>query len=252
MPDLSSRLVKDAMLIMLNDFLYLFNLSIQQGHVPALWKVATVIPFPKVKNSTSATELRPVSLVPLPDKILEKFIHTNLMTYLNTNDILFDKQYGFRPGLSTTDAIATLIDDIGLALNSGRLTIATFIDFSKAFYTLDHGLLLERINELHPSNNTFRSFDSYWTNRKQMALTNDVYSSQMPIVTGVPQGSILGPLRFILYVNRLTSTTKSAKMVMFAVDTVVYDTLAKVPSNSELTIYQEDLDNISRWVLTIN
>lgn len=122
--DISSRILKDAMLIMLEEFTYLFNLSINKGQVPNNWKIATVIPIPKIANSTSVSDLRPISLLPLPGKILEKFVHTNLMDNLLCNDKLSKKQFDFRPGISTLDAIATLIDGVGLNLNNNNLTIA--------------------------------------------------------------------------------------------------------------------------------
>lgn len=124
---INSRLIKDAMGIMLTEFTYLMNSSISSGSVPEQWKIGTVIPIPKVKNSSNVSDLRPISLLPLPSKILEKFIHADLMNYLTDYHLLNDAQFGFRPGLSTSDAIATLLDDIGLNINNGNLTIITYI-----------------------------------------------------------------------------------------------------------------------------
>lgn len=138
---ISSRIIKDAMLILLEEFTYLFNQTILTGTVPHAWKIATVIPIPKIANSPNVSDLRPISLLPLPGKILEKFIHNDLMTYLNNHNLLSDSQFGFRPALSTTDAIATLIDDIGLNYNNSMLTLTTYIHFSKAFDTLNHEIL---------------------------------------------------------------------------------------------------------------
>lgn len=112
----------------------MFNLSISTSTVPQSWKIATVIPIPKVKNSSSVSDLCPISLLPLPGKVL--------MSHLEINKLLSRRQFGFRPGLSTIDAIDTLIDDIGLSLNGNDVTIATFIDFKKALDTLDHNLIL--------------------------------------------------------------------------------------------------------------
>lgn len=125
------------MLIMLPKFLYLLNLSIHTGTFPADWKIATVIPTPKIANSKKVSDLRPISLLPLPGKVLERFIHRNLMNHLESNKSISDFQFGFRPALSTTDAITTLIDDTGINLNNNKLTLATFIDFQKAFDTLN-------------------------------------------------------------------------------------------------------------------
>lgn len=168
--DVSSRLIKDAMGSMQSEFLYLMNLSLITGCVPNQWKIATVIPIPKVKNSTKVTDLRPISLLPLPGKILEKFVHKDLMTYLIARNLLNDNQFGFRPGLSTSDAIATFLDEVGTHINSGQLTIATFIDFSKAFNTLDHGLLIQKLLDINISDNTYKWFKSYLTNRNRKLI----------------------------------------------------------------------------------
>lgn len=174
---ISSRILKDAMVIMLEEFTHLFNLSIKSGNVPPSWKIATVVPIPKVTNSTNVSDLRPISLLLLPGKILEKFIHDCLMEHLLYHNLLSDNQYGFQPGISTSDAIATLIDDVGLNVNNNKLTVATFIDFSKAFDTLDHGILLSRIESLHPHPLTYKWFQSYLEDRKQKTLINETYSS---------------------------------------------------------------------------
>lgn len=118
---------------LLKEFTYLFNLSVLTGKVPKGWKKATVIPIHKTNNHKNVTDLRPISLLPLPGKILEHLLHEQLMAYLTFNQLLSINQFGFRPGVSTIDAICTLLADVGLNMNLGKLTIATFIDFSKAF-----------------------------------------------------------------------------------------------------------------------
>lgn len=148
--------------------------------MPDVWKVATVIPIPKDKNSKNVTDLRPISLLHLPGKVIEHIIHDQLMFHLLSINHLSPNQFRFRPNLSTCDAIVTLMDDTGFNLNNSQLTIETFIDFSKAFDTLD---------------------------RSQTTLFNNCRSTEMLIRTGVPQGSILGPLLFILCVKNSFSST---------------------------------------------
>lgn len=127
---------------MIKEFAYLCNLSISNGIVPDEWKKALVTPIPKIQNSKNVSDLRPISLLPIPGKVLEHIIHHSLMNYLESCKILSRRQFGFRPGLSTVDAISTLIDDIGFNLNNKELTLATFIDFQKAFDTLDHNIII--------------------------------------------------------------------------------------------------------------
>lgn len=176
------------MLIMITDFKYLLNLSLTSGKVPTEWKTAIVVPIPKIKHSHNVSDLRPISLLPLPGKILERSVHANLLTYLEQHNLLSRWQFGFRPGLSTTDAIATLVDDVGHNLNNRLLTIATFIDFRKAFDTLDHSLIIERISSLNPTHATLSWFRSYLSNRSQLVVLDNFRSESMPIVTGVPGG----------------------------------------------------------------
>lgn len=119
--DINSRILKDAMLVMLEEFTYLFNVSIKTGKIPQDWKVATVIPIPKVPNPKFATDLRPISLLPLPGKLLVKFVHKDLLQFLDKENILSDRQFGFCPSLSTSDAITSLIDDMGHNINNKML-----------------------------------------------------------------------------------------------------------------------------------
>lgn len=178
------------MKIMIKEFTYLFNLSLSTGIVPTKWKSATVIPIPKVKNSKHITDLRPISLLPLPGKVLEHIIHDWLMSFLHEIKLHSDKQFGFRPGVSTVDAIATLIEDIGFNLNDNKLTIATFIDFRKAFDTLNHNILLNKLVDVTNNSITLKGFKSYLTNRSQHTFLNGVKSTSQSITTGVPQASV--------------------------------------------------------------
>lgn len=127
-------------------FTFLCNLSIETGQVPADWKQAIVIRIPKIFNSRKVSDLRPISLLPTPGKVLEHIIYNRLMTYLETTKRLTQRHFGFHPGLSTVDAISNLIDDIGFNLNNNQLTLATFISFSKAFDTSNHDLILKETN----------------------------------------------------------------------------------------------------------
>lgn len=117
-PGLSSRLIKDAMIIMIAEFTFLFNTSLLTCKVPSKWKEAIVIPIPKVANSQKFSDLRPISLLPIPGKMLEHIIHSCLMNHLHSSKLLSCRQFGFIPGPSTVDSIKTLVDDVGLNLNN--------------------------------------------------------------------------------------------------------------------------------------
>lgn len=139
--DLSSRVLKDALLCLPIHLCYIFNLSIDQGIFPTAWKKANVILIPKDNPSN----YRPISLLLLPGKLLEKLIHQRLFHYLETNAILTTRQGGFRPGHSTTLTSSNLVMDILHAQNDGKTTAAIFVDLRKAFNTIDHYIMLKKL-----------------------------------------------------------------------------------------------------------
>ena len=166
-PNLSSRVIKDAFEAIPDKLTSLFNLSIAERKFPEQWKVATVIPLQKVGNKTDVNNFRPISLLPLPGKLLEKIIHNQTMTYLENNNILTPHQNGFRANHSTISTIANFTDDIFPAINDNQITYALFIDFRKAFDTINHNILLKKLSKLGFSQNSYQWFKSYLANRSQ-------------------------------------------------------------------------------------
>lgn len=152
--------------------------------------------------------------------------------------------------MSTTDAIATLIDDIGLNHNNNNLTLCTFIDFSKAFDTLNHKLIINQLGLLNMNTAVINWFNLYLLGRRQVVVMNGHVSTEKSILTGVPQGLVLGPLLFLIYVNSLANLKLNASLIMYADDTVVYSPVSKNITQQEILKYQKDLNEIGEWCLT--
>ena len=244
---LSTRFFKDVMLYIPEVFVHMYNSVRLSGVFPDPWKIATVIPLPKTNDPKSPSELRPISLLPIVGKIMEKLIHKQLSTFLEDTNYLTNMQHGFRGLHSTTSATSNFLDDIMLNLDKGYHTTAVFLDIKKAFDTIDHKILLNKIKHAGVGGITERLLANYLCNRKQSVLYNGIFSEIKILKTGVPQGSTLGPLLFLLYINDLPYVLKNTSCLMFADDTVLYHSHpSSVDLNHEI---QTDLDSVSKWCL---
>ena len=217
MDDVSSFIVKEAFLILISKVTYMFNLSIQSSTFPKMWKLASVIPIPKAGNLTNVKNYRPISLLPLPGKILEKLIHCQLSNYLETESLLSEDQYGFRKGRSTIHSVAQLVNYV----NKKMPTLAVYVDFKKALDCVQHPALLDKLSSLNVDRSVIKWIGSYLSNRKQRVLANNKYSSYQCITQGVPQGSVLGPLFYIIYANDISKVVKNCEIALYADDTAL-------------------------------
>ena len=198
---------------------HLVNVSQATGVFPENGKIARVIPIYKNKGSKQLYEnYRPVSLLPILSKIIERLIYNKLFDFLVRYDIIFDSQYGFRTGHSTTHATLDFIQTIEDSIEKNEYAIGVFCDLSKAFDTLNHKVLLTKLEHYGIRGSSLQWFTSYLKDRRQYVEWNSCKSSTALIETGVPQGSILGPLLFLLYINDLPSATR-LKCIMYADDT---------------------------------
>ena len=243
--NVSSFVVKTAFKVLLPEITRMFNMSIRTMLYPNTWKKALIIPIPKTGNLNKVQNFRPISLLSLPGKIMEKLIHKQLSAHLESQNLLTSIQHGFRKGHSTVHSVAQVTNFISRKIDSKILTVAAFIDFKKAFDCVQHSVLLDKLETLEVGDEMLGWVQSYLRERKQRVLANGTYSSHQNITQGVPQGSVLGPLLYIAYANDLVNVVEKCKIGMYADDTVIYSAC----SNFDLSVknLQADLDSLVGW-----
>ena len=251
---ISTRVIKTFLKHQYIRFTKLLNLCINTETFPDAWKIATVTPIKKEGFANNVSDLRPISILPLPAKILEKLLHKQLIEYMDSNKLLSDNQGGFRNGYSTNTIVAKFVDDVYTAINNRQISQSIFIDFSKAFDTIDHNILIKKLelNSLCP--NAINLLKNYLTNRKQCVQVNGLISRYRNLQCGVPQGSVLGPLLFLIYINDMSQYFSNLKIYQYADDTVLsVSAETQVETNA---IINDNLRTLEHWCninrLTIN
>ena len=242
---LSSKILKLIAHSIANPLATLLNRSLVEGLVPDSLKVAKIIPLFKSKERTCIKNYRPISLLPAISKILEKIVHFRTYSFLQQYRILSDRQYGFRPGHSTVYAAVDFISDIMNNLNNHKSVLSVFLDLSKAFDTIDHDILLHKLEFYGIRGIALNWFKSYLGNRYHYVTLDNKSSTCKPIQCGVPQGSVLGPLLFIIYINDISSPLVNANTINFADDSTV--SLAGSNINTLYTNMNNDLNRLTDW-----
>ena len=213
---------------------------------PDIWKIANVTPIFKKGDKQIIKNYRPIPLLPVCSKILERFIFNNLYNYLDENNLITKNQSGFRPGDSTTNQLLYLVDEIHQAFDNNESfeVRAVFLDISKAFDKVWHDGIIFKLEQNGISGSLLKLFNNYLRNRKQRVVLNGSHSDYSEIESGVPQGSVLGPLLFLIYINDLERDIKSS-IKFFADDTMLFS-LVKDPVISADDL-NHDLETIRQW-----
>jgi len=201
---------------------HIINFCLQSSVFPSIWKWANVLPLPKVSNPTKCSDFRPVSILCLFAKILEKIVHDQIYDYVSDLNLLNPLQSGYRKGHSTVTALLKVADDIRRSIDHRNLTLLVLLDFSKAFDRVNHRLLLIKLRKLGFSMSVVKWLEHYLSNRWQRVMSGDFVSDWALIETGVPQGSVLGPLLFVLYLFDISSALSHTSYHLYADDTQLY------------------------------
>ena len=224
-------------------FAHLFQQSIDTGENPKEWSLANICPLFKKSDRSLACNYRPVSLTCVPCKLLEHIVCSNIMAHLDEYKLLSDRQHAFRKGHSCETQLTTVINDWAKILDN-RGQVDTFIlDFEKAFETPPHELLKSKLFSYGIGGKTLKWIDSFLCFRQQRVVVNGVKSDWAPVLSGVPQGTVLGPLLFSLYINDISSDIES-EIRLFADDYVCY---REIKDEEDTMKLQSDIDRLGSW-----
>ena len=255
-PEISSLFLKNGLKRMHRKFTFLINKILETCTIPNEWKIGVITPiFKNTGKKEDPNNFRPISVLPAPAKLFEKIINSQIRIHIESNNLYSDKQFGFRSSLSTKDAIEKVVNFISINQNASRNVVATFVDLRKAFDVVNHKILLEKLkNMFHFGNESVSLIANYLRERKQATKFNGEVSDYENINIGVPQGSVLGPTLFGLYINELDSIFATSEVFLYADDTVI---LTSHPNLDVLVdILNNDLKFYYYWLkfnrLTIN
>jgi len=244
-PDLiPAKLLKEGAESICVPLSYLFQQSFEGGTLPFDWVSANVVPVFKRDDRHNPANYRPISLTSLVVKIMEKIIHSHIVSSLESLNLLNSFQFGFRSCRSTVDLLLRTSHDMALALEHRSSLHCLLLDFSKAFDSVPHERLLLKLDAVGVRGKLLAWIRGFLTCRVQRVVVNGSYSSWLPVRSGVPQGSVLGPLLFIIYVNDIYSVIHHSRHGMFADDLALY---REVCTLTDCELLQGDLSNVSSW-----
>ena len=252
--ELPARILKQNINIFIKPLTHLINSSIKEVIFPDELKIAKVVPIFKAADKHCIENYRPISVLSVFSKILEKVVYNHLIEFITKSKVLNKHQFGFRKQHSTNHAVISLVEKLYSALDEGNIAVTCFLDLKKAFDTVDHSILISKLYKLGIIGPILKWFKSYLSNRQQFVQIHKTKSDIKPVVCGIPQGSILGPLLFILYINDLAEVSDTLHTILFADDTTV--TIEGKNEVELINILNTELQKLNCWLkankLTIN
>ncbi|NQY44078.1 MAG: reverse transcriptase family protein, partial [Legionellales bacterium] len=243
---ISPKLIQMAAHPLSNILAPIFNKSFQLGQFPDKMKVAKVIPIHKADSKMVSSNYRPISLLSIISKKIEKVMYSRIINFLKKYNILFKHQYGFQQNKSTEHAVLGILSKIIEAFENKENPCCIFLDFAKAFDTVNHDILLNKLYYYGIRGNILSWFESYLKERKQCVQVGNSISDLELVTCGVPQGSVLGPLLFLIYINDIPNSSKVLYFHLFADDTSLF--LSHKDINKLEELLNHELDNISNWL----
>ena len=239
---ISPRLLRHCALALYQPFHHLFSLSLHQSYLPAEWRMHRITPIFKSGDISAVANYRPISLLCVTSKVLERLVYKHLSDFASKS--LSPVQYGFRQKHSTLQQMLVFLNKVYDSIHRNAQTDIVYLDFKKAFDTVSHSELLYKLWSFGITGNLWRWIKAYLTNRLQCVSINSCVSSPLPVISGVPQGSILGPLLFLIFINDLPTSLSSSDLLLFADDAKCAHHISCL---SDCLSLQFDLDHLTLW-----
>ena len=237
------KIIKEGRNNLATALYYIFRRSIHYKEIPEDWKLANVTPIHKKGNKSNVNNYRPVSLTSIVCKILERIIKCHLVKYIEENSLLYNTQHGFRSNKSCLTNLLEYIEYVTGELDTGNSVDVVYLDFSKAFDKVSHDKLIAKLSSFGIGGDVISWIREWLTGRKERVVLNGHKSTWVDVLSGVPQGSVLGPILFILYINDI-DTGISSKLFKFADDCKIVRSIKTTEDNIQL---QHDLDLLEGW-----
>ena len=242
-PDgISPKLLKECAAQIVKPLCHIFNVSLSSGKLPSIWLKANVVPVYKKGDKQLVENYRPVSLLCICGKIMERAVFNIIFPHIKSQ--IYHLQHGFVKGRSTVTQLLSVFHEISSVMDGSGQVDMLYLDFSKAFDSVSHKLLIHKLQSFGFHSNLLQWFNAYLTGREQRVVVDGANSDWLPVLSGVPQGSILGPMLFLCYINDMPSSTQNSTIALFADDSKCFRT---IQDTNDCLLLQRDIDSLYNW-----